>query len=115
MSDPDDPSPPMRIAIKESYKSNHRFKLGACIARGKKILSRAHNTRKTHPKFGSGEYQTLHAESYAIYKAVRKGINLEGTTLYVYRKNNNLAKPCPCCMGLIHKYGIIEVIYSGSK
>tara|TARA_R110002012_G_scaffold77447_4_gene196578 strand:- start:1417 stop:1764 length:348 start_codon:yes stop_codon:yes gene_type:complete len=113
MIDLDDPPPPMRVAIKESYKSNHRFKLGACIAKGNKVLTKAHNSRKTHPKFGSGDYQTLHAESYAIYKAVRQGINLKGTTLYVYRKNNNLAKPCPCCMGLVHEYGIKEVIYSG--
>ena len=113
MIDLADPPPPMRIAIKESHKSNHRFKLGACIARGKRILSKAHNSRKTHPKFGAGTFQTLHAESYAIYKAVRGGINIEGTTLYVYRRNNNLAKPCACCMGLIHKYGIKEVIYSG--
>ena len=113
MIDLDDPPPPMRVAIKESHKSNHRFKLGACIAKGNKVLTRAHNSRKTHPKFGSGDYKTLHAESYAIYKAVRQGINLKGTTLYVYRKNNNLAKPCPCCMGLIHEYGIKKVIYSG--
>ena len=111
----DDPPPPMRLAIKESNKSNHRFQLGACIARGKRILSKAHNSKKTHPKFGAGDYKTLHAESYAIYKAVRQGINLEGTTLYVYRRNNNLAKPCSCCMGLIHKYGIKKVIYSGSE
>ena len=113
MMDLDDLPPPMRLAIKESQKSIHRFKLGACIARGKRVLVAAHNSRKTHPKFGAGNFQTLHAESHAIYKAVRKGINLKGTTLYVYRRNNNLAKPCSCCMGLIHKYGIKEVIYSG--
>ena len=109
----DDPLPPMRIAMKESKKSRHRFKLGAAIAKGKRVLVKAHNSNKTHPTFGAGEYKTLHAESYAIYKAVRRGINLEGTTMYVYRHNNNLAKPCPCCMGLIHKYGIKEVVYSG--
>jgi deoxycytidylate deaminase len=115
MIDSDDTPPPMRVAIKESYKSNHRFKLGACIAKGKRILSKAHNSRKTHPEFGAGNFQTLHAESYAIYKAVRQGISLKGATLYVYRRNNNLAKPCPCCMGLIHKYGIKKVIYSGCE
>tara|TARA_R110000824_G_scaffold400848_1_gene609540 strand:+ start:844 stop:1185 length:342 start_codon:yes stop_codon:yes gene_type:complete len=109
----DDVPPPMRVAIKESYKSNHRFKLGACIAKGKRILSKAHNTRKTHPRFGAGEYQTLHAEGHAIYRAVRQGIDLKGTTIYIYRKNNNLAKPCACCMGLIHEHGITEIIYSG--
>ena len=76
MIDLDDPPAPMRVAIKESHKSNHRFKLGACIAKGNKVLTKAHNSRKTHPKFGSGNYQTLHAESYAIYKAVRQGISL---------------------------------------
>ena len=104
---------PMRAAISESKKSKHRFQIGAAIAKGRKVLVKACNTRKTHPRFGAGEYSTLHAESHAICKAVRQGIRLEGTTIYIYRHNNNLAKPCPCCMGLIHKYGIKEVVYSG--
>jgi len=108
----DDPIPPIRAAINESKKSKHRFQIGAAIAKGKRILSKAHNTRKTHPKFGSGQYSTLHAESHAIYKAVRQGINIRGSTLYVYRHNNNLAKPCDCCMCLIKKYGIKEIVYS---
>ena len=109
----DDVIPPMRVAIKESRKSKHRFKLGATITRRNKVISKACNIMKTHPKFGSGQYNNLHAEGHAIYKAVRRGIDLKGTTMYVYRENNNLAKPCPCCMGLIHKYGIKEVVYSG--
>ena len=113
MLDLDDPPPPMRLAIKASQKSQHRFKMGATIAKGNRILAKAHNTRKTHPKFGAGKYNTLHAESHAIYKAVRQGIDVSGSTIYIYRHNNNLAKPCPCCLGLIHKYGIKEIIYSG--
>ena len=113
MIDLDDPPPPWRAAIQESQKSTHRFKIGAAIAKGNKVLVKAHNTRKTHPKFGSGEYNTLHAESHAICKAVRCGIDLSGTTIYIYRHNNNLAKPCPCCMGLIHKHGIKKIVYSG--
>ena len=103
----------MRFAREEANKSKHRFQMGAAIVRGKRILSRAYNIDKTHPKFGSGEYKRLHAEGHAIWKAVRQGVDLSGATIYVYRQNNNLAKPCPCCMGLIHKYGIKEVIYSG--
>jgi len=109
----DDPPPPMKVAILESKKSKHRFKLGACIARRNKVLAKACNTKKTHPIYGSGLYNTLHAEGYAIYKAVRNGIDLKGASIYVYRENNNLAKPCRCCMGLIHKHGIKEIIYSG--
>tara|TARA_R100000951_G_C2622059_1_gene174813 strand:+ start:886 stop:1224 length:339 start_codon:yes stop_codon:yes gene_type:complete len=105
--------PPMRAAIKQSKKSEHRFKVGAAIAKGNKVLISACNSRKTHPKFGSGQFSTLHAESHAIYKAIRSGIDISGATIYVYRANNLLAKPCPCCMGLIHKYGIKDVVYSG--
>ena len=108
-----DPPPPMRYAIEESKKSKHKFAMGAVIVRGNKMLSKACNLNKTHPKFGSGVYRRLHAEGNAIYKAVRRGIELSGSTIYVYRKNYNLAKPCACCMGLIHKYGIKEIIYSG--
>lgn len=105
-------APPMRAARKESTKSKHRFKLGAAIARKNKVLVTAHNSTKTHPIWGSGAYNTLHAETYAIYKAVRSGIDLKGTTIYVYRENNNLAKPCPCCAKMIQKYGISKVVYS---
>ena len=115
MIDLDDPDPPMRLAIKESHKSNHRFKLGACIARGKRVLAKAHNTRKTHPKFGAGEFKTLHAESHAIYKAVRMGIDIAGATIYVFRENYNLAKPCSCCMNLIYEHGLKEVVYSDNQ
>lgn len=108
----DDPPAPMRLAIQESKKSKHRFKIGAAIAKGNRIISKACNIMKTHPRFGSGQYNNLHAEGNAIYKAVRRGLDLRGTTMYVYRQNNNLAKPCPCCMGLIHKHGIKEIVYS---
>ena len=113
MMDLEDPLPPMRAAINESKKSKHRFQIGAAIAKGKRVLAKAHNTRKTHPVYGSGEFSTLHAESHAICKAIRCGVELSGTTIYIYRHNNNLAKPCPCCMGLIHKHGIKKIIYSG--
>lgn len=110
-----DVAPPMRAAMLEAKKSKSRFKLGAAVAKGKKVLTKAHNVMKTHPEFGSGDFFNLHAEGHAIYKAVRHGIDLVGTTIYVYRKNNNLAKPCPCCMNLIHKYGIAKVVYSTGK
>ena len=106
--------PMMRVAIKESNKSTHRQKMGAAIVRGKKVLSKACNMQKTCPEFGSGEYCYLHAEGNAIKKAVRRGIDLSGASIYVYRKNNGLAKPCKGCMVLIKKYNITEVYYSGN-
>ena len=109
----DDVPPPMRVAKKQAYQSRSRFKIGAAIAKGNKILSAAHNIMKTHPEFGSGKYMNLHAEGHAIYKAIRMGLDLNGATIYIYRKNNNLAKPCKFCQALINKYGITNVVYSG--
>ena len=109
----DDVPPPMRVAKKQAHQSTARFKVGAAIARGNKVLVAAHNIWKTHPKFGSGFYGNLHAEGHAIYKALRMGIDLSGCTIYVYRKKNNLAKPCKCCQALIEKHGIKYVIFSG--
>ena len=104
--------PPRRAAMKESKKSRHRFKMGAAICRGNKVLVKACNVSKTHPKFGSGFYRQLHAEGHAIYRAIRQGIDLRGTQIHIYRHNNNLAKPCPSCMKLIQEYGIKDVFYS---
>ncbi len=110
-----DVAPPMRAAMLEAKKSKQRFKLGAAIAKGKKVLSKAHNQMKTHPEFGSGTYNNLHSEGHAIYKAIRKGLDLTGSTIYVYRRHNTLAKPCPCCMGLIEKYGIKKIVFSDNS
>lgn len=106
-------APPMRAAIKEAKKSKQKIKVGAAIARKNKVLAAAHNLVKTHPRFGSKEFKTLHAEGHAIYKAIRAGIDICGCSIYVYRGKGTLAKPCPCCTKLIFDYGIKTIYYSG--
>jgi len=105
----------MNYAKEASSKSKGKWKLGAAIVKKNKLIAAAHNTTKTHPTFGSGKYKTLHAEGHALWKALRQGHDVSGATMYVYRENENLAKPCPCCMGLIHKHGIKEVVYTDGK
>ncbi|HAW76438.1 MAG TPA: hypothetical protein DCW74_11980 [Alteromonas australica] len=102
----------MALAKRASYKSKSKWKIGAAIIKKNKLLASAHNINKTHPKFGSGDYHMLHAEGHAIWKAIRAGHDISGATMYVYRENQNLAKPCPCCMALIREHGIKEVIYT---
>jgi len=104
--------PSMLLAAREAEKSPLRFKLGAIIRDGKRIVSKAFNINKTHTKYGCGRFNTLHAEANAIYKAVRQGYDLNGSILYVYRYNGLLAKPCPDCQKLIRQYGIAKVVYS---
>jgi len=105
--------PPMiHIAKKASERSQERFKMGAVITRGNRVLAHGFNTNKTHPKFGSGEYKKVHAESSVICKCIRQRINLEGSSIWIYRRNEQLAKPCPCCMELIESVGIKDIYYT---
>jgi deoxycytidylate deaminase len=105
----------MSLAKSVSENSLLRFKVGAVLVQGNTILSAACNMRKTHPKFGSGEYQTLHAEGHALYKAVRNNWNnddsIYNATIYIYRENGNLAKPCECCQRFLDSFNI-EAVYS---
>lgn len=101
-------------AMKEAANATCRFRLGAVIVKNGKIISSAPNQKKTHPKWGSGAYQTLHAEGNAIYRAARRGIDVSGADMYIYRMNNNVSKPCPCCKALMAEVGIRNVYYSGN-
>ena len=104
----------MSLAKKISKLSLARFKVGAVLVKKNIVISTAYNTRKTHPKFGSGEYQTLHAEGHTICKAVRTRKNIYNTTIYVYRENGNLAKPCACCQKLLNSFNIDAIYSDGS-
>jgi len=113
-TDNDLSDPSMLLAAKEAEKSNLRFKLGAVIKYGKSRIS-AYNVNKTHASFGCGRYQSLHAESYCILRAVRLGIDISGCDMYVYRSGGLNSRPCPDCQKIIRKYNIKRVIYTNVK
>lgn len=106
----------LNLAIKEAYKSKHYFKVGAIIAKGKRVLSRGFNSR-SHCALNH-KYHTRHAEMNAIEKMMRPKDNsllLEGATLYVARVTKTglgISKPCPQCQALINKVGIKKVIHT---
>lgn len=104
--------PIWRLAVREASKSTMSYKLGAVLVRRGKVLAVGRNVNKTHPDFGSGHFKTMHAEGNCLYNAKKRGIDPSGCTLIVYRKNNNLSKPCSCCMVMIKKFGIEKVVYS---
>lgn len=113
----DDEIPPpyvrfIKEAKKQSELSKSRFKLGATLTKKKRILGKGFNTRKTHPIYGSGRYDSLHAETHALYKAILAGHEVQGSTVYVYRANYNLAKPCEDCEKILREHGISKVVYT---
>ncbi len=89
------------------------FKLGAIIVLKGKVVASGVNEYRTHPKFGSGYHNRLHAEGGAIYNSVRQGIDLEGATLYVYRlPTGRTAKPCLSCEQMLRDHKIRRVVFS---
>ena len=100
------------IALKESEKSKERTRHGAIIVSGGRVLSRGHNTNRSHPKWGSGPLGTIHAEADAIRQAIAKGINLKGSTIYVARTGSQMSRPCKNCQKLIRKYEIRKMVYT---
>lgn len=104
----------MRLARLMSRKSNARnFKMGAVVAKGRKILGLGCNdVVKTHPK-SNAPYGRIHAELSAMLNAK---MDVAGATLYIFRAGNKetplLAKPCQHCRDLIKTHDIKFIVYS---
>ena len=100
-----------RIMSRHSTAPN--FRLGAVIARGKKVLGTGFNDPyKTHPRSNT-PYQHIHAELSAIINA---RCDLRGASIYIYRsgkdENPLLSKPCKNCQEMIKRMGIKWIFYS---
>lgn len=107
----------IKKAINEAEKAEERYRVGAVVFKGKRILSRGHNTyqksaKKLHPKFTRWP-NSVHAEVDAILKARR---NLKGASILVVRINKagelRNSKPCAHCMLYLKHVGIKKVYYS---
>lgn len=107
----------VKKATEEANKVKERYRVGAIVFKGKRILSRGCNTyqksaKKLHPKFTRWP-NSIHAEVDAILKAHR---NLKGASILVVRINKagelRNAKPCAHCMLYLKHVGIRKVYYS---
>jgi deoxycytidylate deaminase len=104
-----------RLAYNEAKKSTHRFRLGAVIARGNKILGVGFNKgNKTHP-ISNHPYSSIHAETDAVIDLDVEDLPKK-TTLYVCRIKKNgtygLASPCEFCRRLITTKRITRIAYT---
>ena len=112
----------MKEAYKESEKSSEWWRrIGAVLVKNKKILFCAHNkdlpsdytpyqVGEVRDFFKPGERQdlasTIHAEQKIVSQAAKKGISIEGSSLYV------TTFPCPVCAKLIAFAGIKKLYFS---
>lgn len=114
-------------SIQEAERSNHsKFRVGAVIVDGNKIISKKFNEMKTHPiqKYYNDianndskvrrSSNCIHAEVNAIISASKKNFDGNNSTIYIGRinKENQLlcSFPCHSCYTAIKDYGISRIV-----
>lgn len=102
---------PIRAAARAAERSSYKYRVGAAILKGARVLSYGHNKVKTHPN-STNQWKMIHAELDALYKLDPE--QAVGATLCVVRLSAvGLAssKPCPSCWAAIEQAGVERLIY----
>lgn len=106
----------MQLAKKLSFKSSHRVKIGAVIAKGKHVVGVGFNKiHKTHPMMTRlCGHKKIHAELDAVIGVDRH--LLVGATVYVYRERLDgqlgMCKPCVHCQAILREVGVKWAVYT---
>lgn len=110
----------LKRGIQEAEKSNFRFRVGAVIFKGPRIITASHNQDrqyawKLQPFRENSRF--LHAEQAAVLKSANKDI--KGFSIFVIRINRNtgrigLSFPCEDCFDMITMYGLKYIFYTNS-
>lgn len=102
-----------RIAEKQAKNSTfHRYKLGAVITKGNRVLSTGYNEIRYNRFINKG---TIHAEEAAIVKLLKENRldDLARSELYVTRISKCgdavCSRPCCRCYNLIRVVGITRI------
>lgn len=103
----------VRIAYDAALLSTHsKYRLGASLFRGNRLVATGVNKMKTHTK-SPHFYRMVHAEIDALLRVDRELI--EGSTLFVVRVLKNLkfatSKPCECCWEMSLRFGVKRLVY----
>ena len=89
-----------------------KYRLGASLFRGSRLVSTGVNQIKTHTK-SPHSYRMIHAEIDALLRAEPETVS--GSTLFVVRILKNLrfasSKPCDCCWEMASSLGVRRVVY----
>ena len=110
----------IKLCILESEKSNYRFKIGAVVFKGNRILSSGHNEIRSSniPSKHKLYNNSVHAEQAALLGTDWN--KLKGCSILVMKCSKTLkqlsnAKPCPICMKILEHVGIKDIYYSNEQ
>lgn len=112
------------------YKKDN-IRIGAIIVRKNKIIGVGWNSKKSSPiqkiynvhrttedRQYDVELQSncIHAETSAICDALRRyNGNLNKCSIFIYRTNKGLCKPCSACSKMLKDYGINNIYYTNGN
>lgn len=107
----------IRKAVKVAQQSTYRWKHGAVVAKGNKVLGCAPNKKRNFSAFNyPGDHYTDHAERATLRELLKVRDDLRGCTIYIARINKDektmMSRPCVWCMWAIHAAGIKEIVYT---
>lgn len=107
------------IAANLAMSSNViRYKHGAVIVKGGRILSTGINKFKNDPKVFNEDIKKIKDSSHvhAEVDAIRKVSDVRGAKIYIARVNKNggrgLSRPCDSCYNEIINAGITKIVYT---
>lgn len=89
----------------------NKLRVGAVAARDGRVLITGYNgtvpgtDNCCEDSSGKTKNTTIHAEQNLVFYAARKGISLEGTTVYITHN------PCEQCAKAMAAAGVAEVVY----
>lgn len=102
-------------ATRVAQTSSYRWKHGAVIAKGNKVLGFAPNKFRNSPAVDVDNVSD-HAERAIIRELLKSRDDLRGCTIYIARVNkanmSTISRPCPDCFMAIVEAGIKEIVYT---
>lgn len=105
----------IRRAVKVAQCSTYRWKHGAVVAKGNKVLGFAPNKFRNAPLVDEHNVSD-HAERATLRELLKNRDDLRGCTIYISRINKTgetmMSRPCPDCMKAIIEAGIKEIVYT---
>ena len=111
----------LKLAIVEAESVKYRFRVGAVIFKGSRILSSGKNgirSSRIHP-LHKHYNNSLHAEQNAILN-IKDWSTLKGCSILVVKISKtrgifSMARPCDMCQELLKHVGIKTMYYSNEK
>ncbi|WP_407918337.1 hypothetical protein [Kitasatospora sp. NE20-6] len=104
--------PPIDLAIRQALLSQCRFRVGAVLVAGNRVLACSPNRRRNNPQVDF-RHATFHAEEAVLRRSRR---TVARTEVFIARVSRigipMMARPCPRCQEALATAGVFRAHYT---